>query len=116
MAERQIDFDLVREIALALPDVEEGTTHGAPSLRVRGRLLACPALHRSAEPNSLAGRLAVDQPEAVIAGEPGVYYVTEHYRNQPMVLVRLSSIDRHALRDLLEKAWRFASSRNKPKG
>jgi hypothetical protein len=116
MAKNQMDFDLVREIALALPDVEEGTIHGAPSLRVRGRRLACPALHRSAEPDSLAVRIDVDQREALIAAEPGVYYVTEHYLNHPMVLVRLSSIDRHALRDLLEKAWRFATSRKKPRG
>jgi hypothetical protein len=116
VANKQIDFDLVREIALALPDVEEGTMHGAPALRVRGRLLACPALHRSAEPNSLAVRIAVDQREALIAAEPGVYYVTEHYLNHPMVLVRLPLIDRHALRDLLEKAGRFASSRKKPRG
>ena len=116
MPKKKIDFDVVREIALALPDVEEGTIHGAPSLRVRGRLLACPALHPSAEPNSLAVRIDIDQREALIAAEPGVYYVTEHYLNHPMVLVRLPLIDRNALRDLLEKAWRFATSRKKARG
>src|SRR5438046_4360612 len=47
MPSRKIDFDVVRKIALALPDVEESTIHGAPSLKVRGRLLTCPALHVS---------------------------------------------------------------------
>jgi len=56
MAEKMIDFDVVREIALALPDVEESTIHRAPSLKVRGKLLTCPALHVSAEPNSLMVR------------------------------------------------------------
>jgi hypothetical protein len=115
MVKKPIDFDLVREIALALPDVEEGTIHSAPSLKVRDRLLACPALHRSAEPNSLAVRIDVGQREALIAAEPSVYYVTEHYLNHPMVLVRLPLIDRRALRDLLERSWRFASSRKKPR-
>jgi hypothetical protein len=113
MAKKKIDFDVVREIALALPDVEEGTIHGAPSLKVRGRLLTCPALHQSAEPDSLAVRIDVDQRAELIAGEPSAYYVTEHYVKHPMVLVRLSAIDRHALRDLLDKAWHFASSKNK---
>ena len=54
MAKNTIDFDAVRQMALALPDVEESTIHGAPSLKVRGKLLTCPALHRSAEPNTLA--------------------------------------------------------------
>lgn len=113
MAEKKMDIDAVREIALALPDVEESTIHGAPSFRVGGKLLTCPALHRSAEPNSLAVRIAVDQRAELIAAEPKVYYVTDHYVNYPTVLVRLSAIDRNALRDLLEKAWRFASSKKK---
>src|SRR2546423_735420 len=48
MAKKTMDFDVVREIALALPDVEESTIHGAPSLKLRGKLLTCPAIHRSA--------------------------------------------------------------------
>ena len=54
MAKKTMDFDVVREIALALPDVEESIIHGAPSLKLRGKLLTCPAIHRSAEPNTLA--------------------------------------------------------------
>jgi hypothetical protein len=42
---------------MALPDVEESTIHGAPSLKVRGKLLTCPAIHQSAEPNTLTDRL-----------------------------------------------------------
>ena len=107
----KIDFDVVREIALAMPGVEEDTIHGAPSLKVRRKLLACPALHESAEPNSLVVRIDVDQRAEMIAAEPSVYYVTDHYERYPMVLVRLSSIDRGALRDLLEIAWQFATSK-----
>ena len=113
MAKKRIDFDVVREIALALPGVEESTIHGAPSLKVRRKLLACPALHESAEPNSLAVRIDVEQRAALIRAEPDVYYVTDHYVNYPMVLVRLSSIDRGALQDLLEMAWQAATSKKK---
>ena len=110
---KKIDFDLVREIALALPDVEESTLHGAPSLKVRGKLLTCPAIHRSAEPNSLAVRIDVDQRAELIAAEPSVFYVTDHYVEYPMMLVRLSAIDQSSLCDLLERAWRFTSSKKK---
>src|SRR5437868_5322068 len=110
---KKIDFDVVREIALALPDVEESMIHGAPSLKVRGKLLTCPAIHQSAEPNSLAVRTEVEHRAELIAAEPHVYYVTNHYVKYPMVLVRLSAIDRNALGDLLEKAWRFTSSKKK---
>ena len=113
MASKKIDFDVVREMALALPDVEESTIHGAPSLKVRGKLLTCPAIHPSAEPNTLAVRIDLDERAELIAAAPGVYYVTDHYLNYPTVLVRLGQIDRRSLRDLLGMAWRFVSSKPK---
>jgi hypothetical protein len=34
------------------------------------------------------------------------FFVTDHYQNYPMVLVRLDKIRRAELVDLLERAWR----------
>jgi hypothetical protein len=116
MPSKKIDFNVVRGIAGALPDVEASTIHGAPSLKVRGRLLTCAALHGSAEPNTLAVRIDFDQRAELMAAEPDVYYVTDHYVNDPTVLVRLSRIDRDSLRDLLTMAWRFVSSKTKGSG
>ena len=57
MKKKAISFDTVREIGLALPDVEEGTIYGSPALKVRGKMFACLAVHRSADPGSLAIRM-----------------------------------------------------------
>ncbi|MDZ4404323.1 MmcQ/YjbR family DNA-binding protein [Prosthecobacter sp.] len=116
MAKKTLDIDVVREIALTLPDVVESTIHGAPSWKVRGKLLACPAFHSSAEPNSIAVRLDCDQRDRLIAAAPLIYYLTEHYANHPIVLVRLSRIDRTAFSDLLSMAWRLVSSPKKTTG
>ena len=113
MAKKTIDFDVVREIALTLPGVVEGTIRGAPSLKVRGKLLACPALHSSAEPDTIAVKLDFDQRARLIADAPHTYYLTDHYVNHPTVLVRLSRMDRNSLTDLLGMAWRFVSSPNR---
>ena len=113
MAKKTIDFAVVREIALALPDVEQSTIHGAPSLKLGGKLLTCPALHGSAEPNTLAVRIGFAERAKLLEAEPSVFYVTDHYRNYPTVLVRLSLIDRSSLRDLLGMAWRFVRSGTK---
>jgi hypothetical protein len=110
MTKSKIDFDVVRRIAMVLPDVEDSTIHGAPSLKVRGRLLTCPALHKSAEPDSLAVRIDVDQRAALLAADSDTYYVTDHYVNHPVVLVRLSRIHPDSLQDLLGMAWRFVSA------
>ena len=106
MAKRRgsIDFDTVREIALALPDVVESTTSRGTSLKVAGRLLACPAIHGSAEPNSLMVRVSFDERSRLLATEPRTYYLTEHYASYSAVLVRLSGISRDSLRDLLARA------------
>ena len=60
MPKSTIDFDTVRNIGLALPGVEESTAYGSPALKVHGKLLACIAVNRSAEPGSLAVRVDFD--------------------------------------------------------
>ncbi len=111
MPKRKVTFDTVREIGLALPDVEAGTMYGSPALKVRGKLLTCLAVHKSAEPESLAVRIDFDQRAGLLAEGPETYYLTDHYRNHPVVLVRLSRIRVDHLRDLLGAAWRFVTSR-----
>lgn len=76
MPRKKIGFDTVREMGLALPDVEEGTVYGSPALKVRGKMFACLAIHRSADPDSLAIRIDFDQREELIAVDPSTYYLT----------------------------------------
>ena len=108
-------FATVRKIGLTLPDVEEGTMYGTPALKLRGKLLACMTSHKSAEPNSLAVRLDFAQRDAMIADDPGTYYLKPHYVGYPVVLVRLSRISREALDDLLHAAWRAVSASAPPR-
>jgi len=105
-----MDFDVVRTIGLELPGVEESTMYGAPALKVRGKLLACMASHKSAEPGSLVVRIGFDDREALIADDPRVYYVKPHYEGYASVLVRLRLVERDALQDLLRSAWRFVTA------
>src|SRR6476659_4625853 len=113
MPGKSISFDTVRQMGLALPGVEQGTTYGVPSLKVRGKMFACPAIHKSAEPQTLAVRIDFDQRDELMAADPETYYLTDHYVNYPVMLVRLSSIHPDALRDLLGMSWRFVTSRTK---
>jgi len=110
MAKKSIDFDLVREIALVFPDVEEGTLHGAPTLKVAGRLLACPALHKSADPNSLVVRIGFKERAKLLATDPSRYYITDHYTDYPTVLVRLPQMDLPSLSNLLRASRQFVTS------
>ena len=103
----------MREIGLTLPGVEEGTTYGSPALKVGGKMFACLAVHKSAEPDSLVLRIAFDDRDELISADPDTYYLTHHYVNYPSVVVRLSRVQQDALRDLLLMAWRFVSASEK---
>jgi hypothetical protein len=101
-------FQTVRTMGLALRDVEATTKYdGSPVLKVRGCFMAGLATHRSAEPGTLVVRSGFEERELLLEDAPQTYYVTDHYRKHPVVLVRLSRIDRDALRDLLSMSWRL---------
>jgi hypothetical protein len=102
-------FDIVRTMGFALPDVETMTNWaGVPVLRARGCFMAGLASHRSAEPGTLVVRCDVDERERLLEDAPDTYYVTDYYRPYPVVLVRLSHLNRDALRDLLSMSWHMA--------
>jgi hypothetical protein len=103
-------FQTVRAIGLKLPGAEASTMYGAPALKVNGRMFACIASHKSAEPNTLVVRIDFAQRDALIEEDPDTYYLKEHYEAHPCVLVRLSRVSRDAIEDLLAGAWRLVSA------
>ncbi len=98
-------FETVREIALALPEVEEGPCYGTPGFRVRGKLFA--RIWEDGE--TLVLKIDLDARELLLAADPEVFFLTDHYRGYPYVLVRLPAVDPEQLRELLEDAWRLSA-------
>ncbi len=111
MSKKPFSFDTLRELALEMQDVESGTAYGAPAVKVNGNLLASVPVNKSAEPNCAAVHLDFDLRSSLIKAKPEIYYVTEHYRAYPTVLVRLSNISRGELLELLGLSWSFVSAK-----
>ena len=110
-------FAAVKEAGLALPGVEAAVRYdGSPVLKVNGAFMAGLTTHPSAEPGSLVVRIAPDDRRWLLEDAPDVYYVTDYHRRHPVVLVRLSAIDRDALRDLLRMAWRLTLAKTSGRG
>jgi hypothetical protein len=99
-------FETVREIALSLENVEESMSYGTPAFKVNGELFT--RVHQDGE--SLVVRMDFEQREALMAHDPGTYYITDHYLNYEWILVRLSRVHPDALRDLLRGACRSAAA------
>jgi hypothetical protein len=115
MLRSTIDFVTVRNIGLALPGVEENTAYGFPALRVHGKLLACIAANRSAEPGSLDLRVDFDDRAELLTADPDVYYVTDRYAGYNAVFVRLSRVNSNMLQDFLGMAHKFVTRNAAPR-
>lgn len=92
-------------MALALPGVEEAPCYGTPGFRVRSRVLA--RFHQDGE--SLVLKMDRDTRDFVLRHRADVFYLTDHYRNYPYVLVRLAAASPAEVREHLEQAWRQAA-------
>jgi hypothetical protein len=100
-------FDDVRAMALAWPEVVDGTSYGTAALKVRKKLLA-----RLKEDDSLViPSVPQDEREMLVESRPKLFYFTEHYRNYPIVLVRLSKARRAEVEPLLRRQWRALASK-----
>ncbi len=99
---RAVSFATVREIVLALPGTEEGTSYGTPAFRVKGKYL----LRLKEDGETLALRTTFEDRDFLMAADPDAFYITDHYRDYPAVLVRLGTVGRATLRELLEQEWR----------
>jgi hypothetical protein len=108
---RRTGFNAVESIGRTLPDVEITTTWGKTTLKVRGKMFVCLASHKSAEPDTLVVMMDFADRDALIADDPGTYYLKDHYVSYPCILVRLSQVHADALRDLVVGAHRFVSGR-----
>ncbi len=96
-------WDEVRAIALSFPGVEESTSYGTPSFKVKGKFLT----RLRAEDNSLVlVDVTFDEREMLIEAEPAVFHTTPHYKDYPSVLARLEGVDPGSVRNFLERRWR----------
>jgi hypothetical protein len=112
------DADDVRRVALALPDVEEIDSDGF-DFRVGGKGFVW------SYPERLPGQRRVirtdiavlyvgDEAEkqALLLGEPEVFFTAPGYDGWPLVMLRLAQVDVERLTELVTDAWRMRAPRD----
>ena len=111
----------VAALALALPDVAEEPSYGERAWKVRKKTFAWERPLRPKEVEALGGfepegeapsgeilgvRVADEEAkQALLSGEPEIYFTTSHFDGYPAVLIRLARIGRQELAELLTEAW-----------
>lgn len=101
-------FDDVRDIALGWPEVVDGTSYGTPALKVRKKLLV--RLKEDGDSLVMPG-VPQDERDMLVERRPAIFYVTDHYRDYPIVLIRLSKATHATVEPLLRRQWRALASR-----
>jgi hypothetical protein len=101
-------FDDIRKLTLAWPEVEDGTSYGTAALKVRKKLLA--RLREDGDSLVVLG-VPLDERDMLVESQPKLFYFTDHYRDYPIVLVRLSKAKRASVEPLLRRRWRELASK-----
>jgi hypothetical protein len=99
---------MIRDAALELPSVTESTSYGTPALKVGKTLIA--RLKEDGE--TLVLKVDLMERDSLLESAPDIFFLTDHYRGYPLVLVRLARADIRQMEMLLRRAW-FAAA---PKG
>ena len=107
------DADDVRRLALALPRVEEIDSDGF-DFRVGGKgfVWSYPE-RRPGKRRVIRTDIAVlfvgdeGEKQALLLGEPGLFFTTPSYDGWPLVMLRLAEVDAGRLAELVTDAWRM---------
>lgn len=101
-----VTFDTVYELARDLPGLTSSTSYGTRALKVDKKFLA----RLKEDGDSLVLRVDIVSRDYMLRDQPEQFYITDHYRDYPTVLVRLSKVGVSQLRELLEDGWRLVAS------
>ena len=111
------DADDVRRLALGLPDVVEIDSDGFDfRVRDQGFVWSYPE-RRPGKPRVIRSDIAVlyvgDEAEkqALLLGEPELFFTTPAYDGLPLVMLRLARVDVDRLAELVTDAWRMRADR-----
>jgi hypothetical protein len=107
------DAEDVRRLAKALPHVEEIPSAGF-DFRVGGKgfVWSFPE-RRPGQPRVIRTDIAVlfvgdeDEKQALLLGEPDLFFTAPGYQDQPLVMLRLERVGVDRLDELVTDAWRM---------
>jgi hypothetical protein len=91
---------VIRLLMMPLPGVSESVCYGTPAFYVSKKLLV-----RMKEDGETLVVYTPDRDEWT-SRDNVTFFITDHYKNYPYVLVNLVKVERAALSALLAEAWR----------
>ena len=94
---------ILRKVALSFPGAHEAPSYGQPAYKIEKTFFT----RLRGEDASIVWIVdSIDERDALIEMDPKTYFITDHYRNHPSVLVRIARLNETMLRKMLERRWR----------
>lgn len=102
MSRRGVTWEQVVEMSAAYPGVTAKPSYGTPGLYVGTKFMA-----RLREPDVMVLKpIEDDEQQFLMETQPQAFFLTDHYRGYPTILIRLSKVQRGQLAELIEGCWR----------
>jgi hypothetical protein len=95
-----ITWEDVLALGRELPETEESTSYGRPSLKVRGKSFVT----IRERPDALVVRCDGEEKPFLLEGRPDLVFTTPHYDGYPYLLVRLDA-PVEEMRELVLDSW-----------
>ena len=103
----------IKKIALSFPLAEAKLSYGKPAFVVAKKFFT----RVRAEDNSLVMIVnSIDQRDMMLELDPKTYFITDHYKNYPSILVRMDRVSPEEVRAMLERRWRQIAPKKLVKG
>ncbi len=103
----------LKKIALSFPGANESSSYGQPAFKIEKTFFT--RLRR--EDDSIVLIVdSIDERDMMLEADPKTFFITDHYKNHPTVLVRIARIDAETLRAMLERRWRAIAPKKAMKG
>ena len=93
----------LKKIALSFPEANEKPSYGKPSFFIAKKFFT----RYRKDDNSLVFIVAdMHTRDMMLELDPKTYFITDHYRDYPSVLVRMERITQSELKQMLDRRWR----------
>lgn len=112
-----LDIETIAQLAMAFPDVTEGTRWGNRTWSVGGKAFVWERPLTKADISRFGDARVPDEPiiairtedlqdkEAVLAGEPAGAFDMQHFENYPAYLIELTFTNEAAVREAITDGW-----------
>jgi hypothetical protein len=94
-------WNRICEIAAGLPGSELSTSYGTPAFKVNNKLFA----RLKEDGKTLVVYTAAR--EKWMKKEPATFFITDHYKNYPLMLIDLNLVRKKDLQHLIHTSWQL---------